>query len=108
MNTVPGMVTRFKFIPNKTTAEMRVERAQEDFNFILMCNKICGGAHYKMKMMVVVMEEEDYNKWWDVKKTMTFKSKYFASEEPAEEPATEAAAPAEEAAQADTTATAMN
>jgi cytochrome c oxidase subunit 2 len=108
MNTVPGMVTRFKFIPNKTTAEMRVERAQEDFNFILMCNKICGGAHYKMKMMVVVMEEEDYNKWWDVKKTMTFKSKYFASEELAEEPATEAAAPAEEAAQADTTATAMN
>ena len=108
MNTVPGMVTRFKFIPNKTTAEMRVERAQEDFNFILMCNKICGGAHYKMKMMVVVMEEEDYNKWWDVKKTMTFKSKYFASEEPAEESATEAAAPAEEAAQADTTATAMN
>lgn len=108
MNTVPGMVTRFKFTPNKSTAEMRKERMQEDFNYILMCNKICGGAHYKMKMMVVVMEEEDYNKWWDVKKTMTFKSKYFASEEPAEESVTEAAAPAEEAAQADTTATAMN
>ena len=81
MNTVPGMVTRFKFIPSKTTAEMRVERMQEDFNFILMCNKICGGAHYKMKMMVVVMEEEDYNNWWDAKKKMTFRSTFFASDD---------------------------
>lgn len=105
MNTVPGMVTRFKFTPNKTTAEMRKERMQEDFNYVLMCNKICGGAHYKMKMMVVVMEEQDYQKWWDAKKTMTFKSKYFASEEPAEE-AVETATP--ETVAVDTMATAMN
>lgn len=105
MNTVPGMVTRFKFTPSKTTAEMRKERAQEDFNYVLMCNKICGGAHYKMKMMVVVMDEKDYDAWWNAKKTMTFKSKYFASEEATEE-AVETAAPATEAV--DTLATAMN
>ncbi|MFT5859209.1 MAG: cytochrome c oxidase subunit 2 [Flavobacteriaceae bacterium] len=67
MNTVPGMTTRLKFTPDKTTEEMRISRGVDDFEFILMCNKICGTSHYKMKMMIVVMEEEDYNKWMDVK-----------------------------------------
>lgn len=33
------------------------------FVLILVCNKICGGAHYKMKMMVVVLDEKEYNNW---------------------------------------------
>lgn len=49
MNTVPGMTTRFKFIPSLTTAEMRVKKDNPKFNYALLCNKICGGAHYKMK-----------------------------------------------------------
>ncbi|MCH2223276.1 MAG: hypothetical protein MK066_00810 [Crocinitomicaceae bacterium] len=67
MNTVPGLTTRFKFTPDKSTAEMRVERNDENFEYILMCNKICGGSHYKMKMFVVVLEEEDYNAWMEPK-----------------------------------------
>ena len=108
MNTVPGMVTRFKFIPSKTTTEMRVERMQEDFNFILMCNKICGGAHYKMKMMVVVMEEEDYNNWWDAKKKMTFRSTFFASDDSETASSEESMTSTDSNALVDSTATAMN
>jgi len=67
MNTVPGMTTRFKFTPDKTTAEMRVERDVEDFDYVLYCNKICGGSHYKMKMIIVVLEEDAYNAWADLK-----------------------------------------
>lgn len=67
INTVPGMTTRLKFTPDKTTEEMRISRGVKDFEFILMCNKICGTSHYKMKMIIVVMEEEDYNKWMKVK-----------------------------------------
>lgn len=67
MNTVPGAITRFKVTPNKTTQEMREEKNDENFNYILMCNKICGGAHYNMNMIVVVLEKEDYKKWWDLK-----------------------------------------
>ena len=78
MNTVPGMTTRFKFVPDKTTEEMRKLKNNPDFNFVLLCNKICGGAHYKMKMMVVVLDEADYKKWMDSKKDQTFKDKYFA------------------------------
>ena len=60
MNTVPGMATRMKFTPNKTTKEMRQEKNDENFNYVLMCNKICGGAHYKMKMIVVVLDKPAY------------------------------------------------
>ena len=54
INTVPGMTTRFKFTPDITTKQMRVKKNDAKFNYVLMCNKICGGAHYKMKMIVVV------------------------------------------------------
>lgn len=63
MNCVPGMITRFNFIPNKTTEEMRTITGDPEFNYYLLCNKICGAAHYNMKMEIIVESEEDYNKW---------------------------------------------
>lgn len=63
MNTVPGQTTRFKFTPSVTTDEMRVKMNNPKFNYILMCNKICGSAHYKMKLMVVVLDKKKYDKW---------------------------------------------
>ena len=63
MNCVPGMITRFNFVPNKTTAEMREITGNPDFNYYLLCNKICGAAHYNMKMEIIVESEEDYNLW---------------------------------------------
>jgi cytochrome c oxidase subunit 2 len=92
MNTVPGLTTRFKFIPDVTTKEMRKNKNDSKFNFILLCNKICGGAHYKMKMIVVVLPEAEYKAWIKVKEKQTFKDMYFAT----------AAAPVSPAAPADT------
>ena len=63
MNCVPGMNTDFVFKPTITTEEMRVETGNEEFEYILLCNKICGAAHYNMQLKVVVESEEDYNKW---------------------------------------------
>jgi len=65
MNTVPGMTTRFNFTPNVTTKEMRKRMKNEKFNYVLMCNKICGGSHYKMKLIVVVLDNKEYKKWYD-------------------------------------------
>ena len=81
MNVVPGMPTRFKFTPTITTAEMRVKKEDAKFNYVLMCNKICGGAHYKMKMIVVVYPENEYKAWMSTKKSATFKDQYFPKEE---------------------------
>jgi cytochrome c oxidase subunit 2 len=81
MNCVPGMVTEFKFTPNKTTAEMRKDpyviqlmagineaRAKKgdepiEFDYILLCNKICGSGHFNMPMTIVVESEKEYNAW---------------------------------------------
>jgi len=63
MNCVPGMNTDFVFKPTITTEEMRIETGNEEFEYILLCNKICGAAHYNMQLKVIVESEEDYNKW---------------------------------------------
>jgi len=60
MNTVPGMATRFKMTPNITTKEMRERKKDPNFDFSLLCNKICGGSHYKMYMLIEVLEKEEY------------------------------------------------
>ncbi len=81
MNCVPGTQTQFQFTPSMTTAEMRntkeimnkvkrvnelrAERGEDEwqFDYVLLCNKICGSAHYNMQMKVVVETEEEFDKW---------------------------------------------
>ena len=98
MNCVPGMVTEFAFTPIYTTAEYQalpymVEkvaninalRAKKSidlvakgevaldpyaFDYLLLCNKICGASHYNMQMKVVVDTPEDYKKWLSDKATL--------------------------------------
>jgi cytochrome c oxidase subunit 2 len=83
INAVPGMATRTKFTPTITTEEMRKKKNDPKFNYVLMCNKICGGAHYKMKMIVVVKEKADYKEWMNSMMKQTFKDKYFPVSEAA-------------------------
>lgn len=61
MNTVPGLVTRFKFTPDITTIDMRKLKKDPNFDFSLLCNKVCGSSHYKMYMLIEVLEEAEYN-----------------------------------------------
>lgn len=63
MNCVPGMTTEFFFEPTITTAQMKQITKNEKFEYILLCNKICGVAHYNMKMNVVCEEQEQFTKW---------------------------------------------
>jgi cytochrome c oxidase subunit 2 len=88
INCVPGMTTSFGFTPTVTTAEMRLNedtkakfdainelRASKgienvEFDYLLLCNKICGASHYNMQMKVVVEEEEDFNNWLKEQKTL--------------------------------------
>ncbi len=63
MNCVPGTTTQFAFTPTVTTVDMKKELDNESFEYIMLCNKICGAAHYNMQMKVVVETEEEYNNW---------------------------------------------
>jgi cytochrome c oxidase subunit 2 len=81
MNVVPGMPTRTKFTPSLTTLEMQEKKGNPNFNFVLMCNKICGTAHYKMKLIVVVLDENNYKEWKSTKKDKTFRDTYSSGSE---------------------------
>ncbi len=97
MNCVPGMITEFAFTPVITTEEMRLspevqakvkkinkirnEKSQEllakgeealepyEFDYLLLCNKICGASHYNMQMKIVVETPEEFEKWMDQQQT---------------------------------------
>lgn len=79
INTVPGMTTRTKFTPTITSAEMKKIKNDPKFKYVLMCNKICGKAHYKMKMDIEVLSKEEYAIWWAAKQKETFGLKYGSS-----------------------------
>lgn len=70
MNVVPGLPTTFSFTPTITTTEMRNKLNDSKFDYILLCNKICGGAHYRMKMKVVIVTQSEYNNWLKGQKTV--------------------------------------
>ena len=91
MNCVTGMITQFAYTPNITTKDMRLEediiakvknineirtaknieliaKGEEalemyDFDFLLLCNKICGSNHFNMQMNIIVETEEEFNTW---------------------------------------------
>lgn len=63
INAVPGMATHFQMTPRFTTAEMREKLNNPEFNFVLLCNKICGGGHYNMQKTVRVVTEAEYKEW---------------------------------------------
>ena len=99
MNCVPGMITEFSFTPTTTTADMRLnpdvvekvnrinkiryDNSQEliakgkeplepyQFDYLLLCAKICGSSHYNMQMKIVVESEKDFNKWLNQQKTFS-------------------------------------
>ena len=88
MNCVPGIVTEFQFTPTVTTEEMRsdkyvmnqVKNVNDirsisgkdvwEFDYVLLCNKICGSAHYNMQMPIKVVEQAEYDKWVEGQKQL--------------------------------------
>jgi cytochrome c oxidase subunit 2 len=91
MNAVPGMITYFHFKPTKTTAEMRkdpyvindvadVNRVRDEWNaahpdqpkkekyqfdYLLLCNKICGSSHWNMQLLIYVGTKQEYKAFMD-------------------------------------------
>ena len=63
MNVVPGLPTEFTFTPTITSKEMRSKKKNKDFDYYLVCNKICGNAHFNMKLKVIVEDQKSYNQW---------------------------------------------
>ena len=87
MNAVPGMTTVIAMVPTITTDSMRTHVMHDDtFDFIVMCNKICGASHYNMQMPLIVTEAGEYDTWMTEQMMKPFQA-------PAVPPATPGAAP---------------
>jgi cytochrome c oxidase subunit 2 len=91
MNVVPGLPTQFTFTPTISTKEMREKLGNEEFDYHVVCNKICGNAHFNMKMKVVVEDRKDYEKWLRAQSVFDDGS-MMAEETPTEAPEPEAEA----------------
>lgn len=63
MNTVPGMTTRMHLNPTITTDSMRLITKNEAFDYILMCNKVCGISHYNMQSPLTVEPAGAFKVW---------------------------------------------
>jgi cytochrome c oxidase subunit 2 len=63
MNAVPGMATHFQMTPRFTTQEMREKLNNPEFDFVMLCAKICGQGHYNMQKTVRIVTEAEYKEW---------------------------------------------
>lgn len=63
MDAVPGMPTFFWFVATKSTAEMKEELNNPDFEYYIYCAEICGQGHFTMRKRIVVHEAEEYEAW---------------------------------------------
>ena len=96
------METSFKLTPTITTKEMRTmpevqehyknineihnerkrrigeEEEKVLFDYVLLCNKICGAGHSNMQLKVIVETQEEFENWIENngdKKRLTFRAK---------------------------------
>lgn len=74
MNAVPGMTNYFQFTPTVTTEEMRERMNDPKYDYVMLCNKICGSGHYNMQKKVVVVTEAAYKEW------LSTQNKYFTED----------------------------
>ncbi|MEL6588566.1 MAG: cytochrome c oxidase subunit II [Bacteroidota bacterium] len=63
MDAVPGMRTSFTFTPMVTTEDWRKKTGNEEFEFEMSCQQICGGSHWNMRRVVRIVELEEYAEW---------------------------------------------
>lgn len=63
MNAVPGMTTRMHLVPTITTDSMRQITNNEQFDYVVICNKVCGISHYNMQMPLVVEKPGAFKVW---------------------------------------------
>jgi cytochrome c oxidase subunit 2 len=64
-DAVPGLTIPIWFIPNVTTAQMRAQTGNPEFQYEIACAQLCGLGHYRMRGFVTVLTAEEFQKWLD-------------------------------------------
>ena len=68
---IPDMIKKYKDgfnivqMVKKNQGKRRIGEEEERvlFDYVLMCNKICGAGHSNMQLKVIVETQEEFNNW---------------------------------------------
>jgi cytochrome c oxidase subunit 2 len=82
MDAVPGMPTKFWFVPTKTTEEMRTQLGNPDFNYEIACTEVCGRGHFGMKKLLVVHDQDEYQEWFKSQQSFLAKNPEYLKKVP--------------------------
>ena len=116
MDAVPGMPTYFVFTPQTTTEEYRDRLSQypewtvpadptdpdnknekwEEFEYELACAELCGNGHFSMRKIVKVVEQEEFDAWYNFKQSFYDSSIKGTDDDPYKEENTPEETPTEE------------
>ena len=66
-DAIPGLTIPIWFVPTVTTAQMRTQTGNPEFQYEIACAQLCGLAHYRMRGFVTVLGAAEFQKWMDDK-----------------------------------------
>jgi cytochrome c oxidase subunit 2 len=62
-DAIPGLTIPIWFIPTVTTADMRTQLGNAEFQYEIACAQLCGLGHARMRGFVTVQSSEEFDKW---------------------------------------------
>jgi cytochrome c oxidase subunit 2 len=62
-DAIPGLTIPIWFVPTVTTAEMRTQTGNPEFQYEIACAQLCGLGHYRMRGFVTIQTAEEFDKW---------------------------------------------
>ncbi|NRB84230.1 MAG: hypothetical protein HRU49_10725 [Winogradskyella sp.] len=70
----PDIIEKVQNINNiRREKQAEIEEAGQEliyeFDYLLLCNKICGRSHYNMQMKIIVETQEEYDAWMEKQTT---------------------------------------
>jgi cytochrome c oxidase subunit 2 len=64
-DAIPGLTIPIWFVPTITTADMRTQLGNPEFQYEIACAQLCGLGHARMRGFVTVQSAEEFQKWMD-------------------------------------------
>jgi cytochrome c oxidase subunit 2 len=90
-DTIPGMRIPVHWTPTLTTEEMRRTKVEQGYlteeeaplhNYTIACAQLCGIGHYRMRGMMTVQTEEEFQAWYDQQlEYAQMEDEYYSEEE---------------------------
>jgi cytochrome c oxidase subunit 2 len=62
-DAIPGLTIPIWFVPTVTTADMRTQTGNAEFQYEIACAQLCGLGHARMRGFVTVQTADEFQTW---------------------------------------------